>query len=180
MRYSCPKKAWCRFFRYSTSKVSIPLFCPWFLLQPQASPSPRQKKKLNAIPVQYPCNLSRGMIERHFKEMPNSKLGWNKASKRKQSRSPGINPFVYFVPLSQKRIVCRRIDDYNPGRVATFQLNITGFEEQSNSVGRAVGIKSPLFGGQFRAIIVPKMSTAGNTGFFFENAETDPVFLNLR
>ncbi|CAH3156732.1 unnamed protein product [Porites lobata] len=66
-----------------------------------------------------------------------------------------------------------------PGRVATFQWNITGFEEQSNSVGRAVGIKSPLFAGQFRAIIVPKMSTAGNTGFFFENAETDPAFLNL-
>ena len=38
-----------------------------------------------------------------------------------------------------------------PGRVATFQWNITGFEEQSNSVGRAVGIKSPLFAGQFRA-----------------------------
>ena len=67
-----------------------------------------------------------------------------------------------------------------PGRVATFQWNITGFEEQSNSVGREVGIKSPLFAGQFRAIIVPKMSTAENTGFFFENAETDPVFLNLR
>ena len=67
-----------------------------------------------------------------------------------------------------------------PGRVATFQWNITGFEEQSNSVGRAVGIKSPLFAGQFRAIIVPKMSTAGNTGFFFENAETDAVCLNLR
>ena len=40
------------------------------------------------------------------------KLGWDKASKRKQSSSPGINPFVYFVPLSQKRIVCRRKDDY--------------------------------------------------------------------
>ena len=174
MRYSCPKKAWCRFFRYSTSKVSIPLFCPWFLLQPQASPSPRQKKKLNAIPVQYPCNLSSGMIERHFKEMPNSKLGWNKASKRKQSCSPGINPFVYFVPLSQKRIVCRRIDDYTPGRVATFQWNVTGFEEQSNSVGRAVGIKSPLFAGQFRAIIVPKMSTAGNTGFSLKTQKRIP------
>ena len=53
----------------------------------------------------------------------------------------------------------------SPGRVATFQWNITGFEEQSNYVGRAVGIKSLLFAGQFRAIIVPKMSTAGNTGF---------------
>ena len=53
-----------------------------------------------------------------------------------------------------------------PGRVATFQWNITGFEEQSNSVGRAMGIKSLLFAGQFRAIIVPKMSTARNTGFF--------------
>ena len=31
-----------------------------------------------------------------------------------------------------------------PGRVATFQWNTTGFEEQSNSVGRAVGIKSPF------------------------------------
>ena len=67
-----------------------------------------------------------------------------------------------------------------PGRVATFQWNTTGFEEQSNSVGRAVGIKSPLFASQFRAIIMPKMSTAGKTRFFFENAETDPVFLNLR
>ena len=38
-----------------------------------------------------------------------------------------------------------------PGRVARFQWNITGFEEQSNSVSRAVGIKSPLFAGQFRA-----------------------------
>ena len=66
-----------------------------------------------------------------------------------------------------------------PRRVATFQSNFTGFEEQSNSVGRAMGIKSPLFAGQFRAIIVPKMSTAGNTGFLFENAETDPVFPNL-
>ena len=66
------------------------------------------------------------------------------------------------------------------GRVATFQWNIKGFEEKSNSVGRAVGIKSPLFTGQFRAIIVPKMSTDRNTGFFFENAETDPMFLNLR
>lgn len=43
-----------------------------------------------------------------------------------------------------------------------------------------MGIKSPLFAGHFRAIIVPKMSTAGNKGFFFENAEMDPVFLNLR
>ena len=36
-----------------------------------------------------------------------------------------------------------------PGRVATFQWNITGagFEEKSNSVGRAVGIKTPLFAG---------------------------------
>ena len=67
-----------------------------------------------------------------------------------------------------------------PGRVVTFQWNITGFEGQSNSVGWAVGIKSPLFAGHFRAIIVPKMSTAGNKGFFFENAEMDPVFLNLR
>ena len=53
-----------------------------------------------------------------------------------------------------------------PGRVVTFQWNITGFEGQSNSVGLAVGIKSPLFAGHFRAIIVPKMSTAGNKGFF--------------
>ena len=67
-----------------------------------------------------------------------------------------------------------------PGRVVTFQWNITGFEEQSNSIGWAVGIKTPLFTGHFRAIIVPKMSTAGNTRFFFENTEIDPVFLNLR
>ena len=67
-----------------------------------------------------------------------------------------------------------------PGRVVTFQWNITGFEEQSNSVGWAEGIKSPLFAGHFRAISVPKMSTAGNTGVFFENAEMDPVFFNLR
>ena len=86
---------------------------------PFAAPSisiTQERKKLNAIPVQYPCNLSSGMIERHFKEMSNSKLGWDKASKRKQSRPPGINPFVYFVPLSQKRIVCRRIDDYTAVR----------------------------------------------------------------
>ena len=57
-----------------------------------------------------------------------------------------------------------------PGRVATFQWNITGFEEQSNSVGRAVGIKSPLFG----AIIVPKMSTAGNTGFSLKTQKRIP------
>ena len=137
-----------------------------------------QAEKKNWTPYQF--NTRAILAVEWFKEMPNSKLRRNKASKRKQSRSPGKNPFVYFVPLSQKRIVCRRIDDYTPGRVATFQWNITGFEEQSNSVGRAVGIKSPLFAGQFRAIIVPKMSTAGNTGFFFENAETDPVFLNLR
>ena len=61
-----------------------------------------------------------------------------------------------------------------PGRVATFQWNITGFEEQSNSVGRAVGIKSPLFAGQFRAIIVPKMSTAGNTGFSLKTQKRIP------
>ena len=66
------------------------------------------------------------------------------------------------------------------GRVVTFQWNITGFEEQSNSVGWVVDIRSPLFAGHFRAIIVPKMPTAGNTEFFFENAEMDPVFLNLR
>ena len=54
-----------------------------------------------------------------------------------------------------------------PGRVATFQWNITGFGEQSNSLGPGVGIKSPLFAGHFRAIIVPNMSTTGNTGFFF-------------
>lgn len=67
-----------------------------------------------------------------------------------------------------------------PGRVATFQWSIPGLEEQSNSMTLAVGIKSPLIAGHFRAIIVPKMSTAGNTGVFFENAGSDPVFLNLR
>ena len=66
------------------------------------------------------------------------------------------------------------------GRVSTFQWNITGFGEQSNSLGMGVGIMSPLFVGHFRAIIVPKMSTTGKMGLFFENTETDPVFLNLR
>lgn len=66
-----------------------------------------------------------------------------------------------------------------PGRVATFQWSIPEFEEKSNSLSLAVGIKSPFIAGHFRAIIVPKMSTAGYTGIFFENAGSYPVFVNL-
>ena len=54
-----------------------------------------------------------------------------------------------------------------------------GFRGEVKLRGPGSGHKDPFVRRprEFRAIIVP---TAGNTGFFFENAETDPVFLNQR
>ncbi|XP_068709309.1 TNF receptor-associated factor 6-like isoform X2 [Montipora foliosa] len=65
-----------------------------------------------------------------------------------------------------------------PTRVLAFQWKLANFQNLTDDLGPAVGIKSPVFS-PLRAILVPKMSATGSMGVFICSQGATPLCLNL-
>lgn len=80
--------------------------------------------------------------------------------------------------LNKCTLVFQVVPSLRPGPITTQDWQLENFPNLAGNSNPAEGIKSPLFS-LLRAIVVPKMSSAGNVGVFISQEGDGPILANI-